>query len=136
MYGKMKEFLSKELENIREAGLYKNERVITTPQRADIKVNAGENVLNFCANNYLGLSDNSRLIEKAITEVLQQLDPHSSYLSAEEMVGKKVIVVTNLKPAKLCGIVSEGMILCAEDAAGNLSLLSPEKEMESGSGIY
>ena len=60
----------------------------------------------------------------------------AKFYTPEEMVGKKVIVVTNLKPAKLCGIVSEGMILCAEDAAGNLSLLSPEKEMESGSGIY
>ena len=51
MYGKMKEFLAKELEDIRNAGLYKEERVITTPQRADIKVNAGDDVLNFCANN-------------------------------------------------------------------------------------
>ena len=51
MYGKMKEFLTKELAGIKEAGLYKNERIITTPQKADIKVNAGEEVLNFCANN-------------------------------------------------------------------------------------
>ena len=65
MYGKMKEFLAKELEDIRNAGLYKEERVITTPQRADIKVNAGDDVLNFCANNYLGLSDNARLVEAA-----------------------------------------------------------------------
>ena len=61
----MKEFLSQELENIKAAGLYKNERIITTPQRADIKVNAGQPVLNFCANNYLGLADNKRLIEAA-----------------------------------------------------------------------
>ena len=61
----MKEFLAKELEDIRNAGLYKEERVITTPQRADIKVNAGDDVLNFCANNYLGLSDNARLVEAA-----------------------------------------------------------------------
>ena len=60
MYGKMKEFLAKELADIKAAGLYKNERIITTPQRADIKVNDGEDVLNFCANNYLGLSDNQR----------------------------------------------------------------------------
>ena len=65
MYGKFKEFLTKELADIQAAGLYKNERVITTPQKADIKVNAGEDVLNFCANNYLGLSDNKRLIEAA-----------------------------------------------------------------------
>ena len=65
MYGKFKEFLSNELAGITAAGLYKNERIITTPQRADIKVGAGSDVLNFCANNYLGLSDNSRLIEAA-----------------------------------------------------------------------
>ena len=51
----------------------------------------------------------------------------AKFYSPEEMVGKKVVVVTNLKPAKLCGILSEGMILCAEDAAGDLSLLSPRK---------
>ena len=62
MYGKFKDFLAQELANIEAAGLYKKERIITTPQRADIKVNAGEGVLNFCANNYLGLSDNTRLM--------------------------------------------------------------------------
>ena len=65
MYGKLKDFLTQELANIKAAGLYKNERIITTPQRADIKVNAGSDVLNFCANNYLGLSDNQRLIKAA-----------------------------------------------------------------------
>ena len=54
----------------------------------------------------------------------------------EEMVGKKVVMVTNLKPAKLCGIVSEGMILCAENEKGELSLLKPEREMEDGSEIF
>ena len=61
----MQQFLAQELENIKAAGLYKNERIITTPQSADIKVNAGQGVLNFCANNYLGLADNKRLIEAA-----------------------------------------------------------------------
>ena len=65
MYNNFKEFLTKELADIEAAGLYKKERVITTPQCADIRVNAGEEVLNFCANNYLGLSDNKRLIEAA-----------------------------------------------------------------------
>ena len=69
MYGKLKEFLTNELEGIKAAGLYKNERIITTPQRADIKVNAGSDVLNFCANNYLGLSDNPRLVEAAKKEM-------------------------------------------------------------------
>lgn len=56
--------------------------------------------------------------------------------SPEELVGKKVVMVTNLKPTKLCGIVSEGMLLCARDADGRLSLLTPEKDMESGSVIF
>ena len=66
MYKEFKNHLTKELQDIKDAGLYKNERIITTPQKADIAVagTAGE-VLNFCANNYLGLSDNSRLIEAA-----------------------------------------------------------------------
>ncbi|MBE6196209.1 MAG: glycine C-acetyltransferase [Rikenellaceae bacterium] len=64
MYGKMKEFLQQELESIKAAGLYKTERIICSPQRAEIEV-AGRPVLNFCANNYLGLSDNPRLMEAA-----------------------------------------------------------------------
>ena len=62
MYGKMKEHLSQTLTEISEAGLYKQERLIETPQRAAIRVK-GQEVLNFCANNYLGLSDHPRLIE-------------------------------------------------------------------------
>ena len=65
MYGRVKEDLKKELENIREAGLYKNERVIAGPQGAEIQVSGGKEVLNFCANNYLGLSGHPRLIEAA-----------------------------------------------------------------------
>ena len=68
MYGKMKEFLQKELADIREAGLYKEERIIASPQRAEIEV-VGKKVLNFCANNYLGLSDNPRLVEAAKKEM-------------------------------------------------------------------
>lgn len=64
MYGKMKEHLQRELAQIKDAGLYKSERIITSPQRAEIEV-AGRKVLNFCANNYLGLSDNPRLVEAA-----------------------------------------------------------------------
>ena len=64
MYGNFKEFLEQELQVIKDAGLYKTERVICSPQRAEIEV-AGKSCLNFCANNYLGLSDNPRLIEAA-----------------------------------------------------------------------
>lgn len=64
MYGKIKDYLQKELADIREAGLYKQERIIESPQSAAIKV-GGREVINFCANNYLGLSNNRRLIEAA-----------------------------------------------------------------------
>ena len=64
MYGKMKEHLCQTLAEIKEAGLYKNERLIESPQQAEIQV-AGKEVLNFCANNYLGLSNHPRLIEAA-----------------------------------------------------------------------
>ncbi len=57
------------------------------------------------------------------------------YYSAEEMVGKKVMVLVNLKPAKLAGVLSEGMLLCAEDAEGNLSLMTPERDMPAGAEI-
>ena len=69
------------------------------------------------------------------SQVRQIVSGIKSHYSAEEMVGKKVMVVTNLKPAKLAGILSEGMILCAEDADGNLSLMVPEKEMPAGAEI-
>ncbi len=65
MYGKFQEFLQNELENIRESGLYKNERVITTPQGAEIEVGDGKKVLNFCANNYLGLASHPRIMSAA-----------------------------------------------------------------------
>ena len=54
----------------------------------------------------------------------------------EDMVGKKLVMVTNLKPAKLCGIVSEGMIICAENAEGKLAFLTPEKDIEDGSQVF
>ncbi|MGL5683894.1 MAG: glycine C-acetyltransferase [Marinifilaceae bacterium] len=65
MYGKFQDFLKTELQSIKDAGLYKTERIIVTPQNAEIKLATGETVLNFCANNYLGLSDNARVIEGA-----------------------------------------------------------------------
>lgn len=65
MYGKFQEFLKKELNSIEEQGLFKNERIITSAQNARIKVQTGQEVLNFCANNYLGLSDNQELIDAA-----------------------------------------------------------------------
>ncbi|HBZ26485.1 MAG TPA: glycine C-acetyltransferase [Rikenellaceae bacterium] len=66
MYQNYQEFLQKEIGEIKEAGLYKKERVIVTPQQAKIKVNTGQEVLNFCANNYLGLSNSPVLVDAAI----------------------------------------------------------------------
>jgi glycine C-acetyltransferase len=63
MYGKIKDYLSKELDTIKENGLFKAERIITSPQRANISVSTGQKVLNMCANNYLGLSDNQEIID-------------------------------------------------------------------------
>src|SRR5258707_281026 len=65
MYKRLQPVLEKELNNIREAGLYKKERIITTPQSADIKTIDGKEVINFCANNYLGLSSHPEVIAAA-----------------------------------------------------------------------
>lgn len=69
------------------------------------------------------------------SQVKQIVSGIKSHYTPEEMVGKKVMVVVNLKPAKLAGVMSEGMLLCAEDAEGNLSLMIPEKSMPSGAEI-
>ncbi len=69
------------------------------------------------------------------SQTRQILSGIKAFYSPEEMVGKKVMVVTNLKPAKLAGMLSEGMILCAEDAEGNLALMKPEKDMPAGAEI-
>ena len=72
---------------------------------------------------------------KVGSRVRQIVSGIKSHYTPEEMVGKKVMVITNLKPAKLAGILSEGMILCAEDADGNLALMTPEKDMPAGAEI-
>ncbi len=69
------------------------------------------------------------------SQVKQIVSGIKSHYSAEEMVGKKVLVLVNLKPAKLAGVLSEGMLLCAEDADGVLSLMVPEKEMPAGAEV-
>lgn len=82
MFKGMKNFLGEELKKIKEDGLYKEERIITTPQRADIKVNAGQEVLNFCANNYLGLSDHPRLVKAA----KEAMDSHGYGMSSVRFI--------------------------------------------------
>src|SRR6187431_1626968 len=82
MYTKLQPFLTKELENIREAGLFKKERIITTPQGADIKTLDGKEVINFCANNYLGLSSHPRVIEAA----KRAIDTHGFGMSSVRFI--------------------------------------------------
>ena len=65
MYGSLKKHLQNEIEEIKEAGLYKTERIITSSQDAVIKISTGEEVINFCANNYLGLSNHPEVIQAA-----------------------------------------------------------------------
>ncbi|MCI5938110.1 MAG: methionine--tRNA ligase [Eubacterium sp.] len=72
---------------------------------------------------------------KVGSEVKQIVSGIRKYYTPEEMVGKKVMVLVNLKPAKLAGVLSEGMLLCAEDAEGNLALMTPEKSMPAGAEI-
>ena len=82
MYGKIKDQLAAELKSIEEAGLYKKERVITTPQGAEITVSTGESVINFCANNYLGLSSHPKVIEAA----KKTLDSHGYGMSSVRFI--------------------------------------------------
>jgi glycine C-acetyltransferase len=82
MYGKIQEHLKKQLQEIDEAGLYKRERIITSPQDAEIELNTGEKVLNFCANNYLGLSNHPKVIEGA----KKALDSHGYGLSSVRFI--------------------------------------------------
>ena len=82
MYGKLKNQLLNELKLIKEAGLYKNERTIVTPQGADIRVSSGDEVINFCANNYLGLSSHPKVIKVA----KDSLDTHGFGLSSVRFI--------------------------------------------------
>jgi glycine C-acetyltransferase len=82
MYGKLKDHLSTQLQEIDDAGLFKRERIITTPQDAVIKTTGGEEVLNFCANNYLGLSSHPRVLEAAH----KTLDTHGFGMSSVRFI--------------------------------------------------
>jgi len=82
MYGKIKDHLATELKNIKEAGLFKAERIIKTPQGAEIGLTSGQDVLNFCANNYLGLSNHPRLVQAA----KDALDSHGFGMSSVRFI--------------------------------------------------
>lgn len=82
MYGSIKEFLQAEIDTIKDNGLYKKERIITSPQGAEITINTGETVLNFCANNYLGLSSHPEVIQAA----KDALDSHGFGMSSVRFI--------------------------------------------------
>jgi glycine C-acetyltransferase len=82
MYNQYQDYLRSQIHEIKEAGLYKNERVIVSPQGAEITLNTGQTVLNFCANNYLGLSSNERLVEAA----KEALDTHGYGMSSVRFI--------------------------------------------------
>ncbi len=118
MYGKLKQHLQNELKAIDEAGLYKRERIITTPQGAEIKVNTGETVLNFCANNYLGLSSHPEVIQAA----KDALDTHGYGMSSVRFICGTQDIHKNLedKLSKFLGMEDTILYAAAFDANGGV----------------
>ncbi|MGB2458123.1 MAG: glycine C-acetyltransferase [Flavobacteriales bacterium] len=118
MYGKLKNQLLEELKSIKESGLYKNERTIVTPQGADIRVSSGDEVINFCANNYLGLSSHPRVIQAA----KDSLDTHGFGLSSVRFIcGTQDIHKTlEHKLAEFLGTEDTILYAAAFDANGGL----------------
>ena len=118
MYGKLKNQLENELSNIKEEGLYKTERIITTPQGASIKVSTGEQVLNFCANNYLGLSSHPEVIQAA----KDALDSHGYGMSSVRFICGTQDIHKNLeaKISDFLGMEDTILYAAAFDANGGV----------------
>ena len=118
MYGKLKDFLSNELEQIKSAGLFKKERIIISPQGADIKLSDGKEVVNFCANNYLGLSSHPRIIDAA----KKSLDTHGFGMSSVRFIcGTQDIHKTlEAKIAEFYGTEDTILYAAAFDANGGV----------------
>ncbi len=118
MYGKIQQHLQKEIENIKEAGLYKEERIITSPQGAEITLNTGETVLNFCSNNYLGLSSHPEVIQAA----KDALDTHGFGMSSVRFIcGTQDIHKTlEAKIAEFYGTEDTILYAAAFDANGGV----------------
>lgn len=118
MYGKYKDHLQKELENIEQSGLYKTERIITSPQQAEITLNTGKKVLNFCANNYLGLSAHPRVIEAAH----KALDSHGYGMSSVRFICGTQDIHKNLeeKIAEFFGMEDTILYAACFDANGGV----------------
>ncbi|MCB0480006.1 MAG: glycine C-acetyltransferase [Flavobacteriales bacterium] len=133
MYGKMKGMLQGELEQIKKDGLYKSERIITTSQDAVIKVSTGEEVINFCANNYLGLSSHPKVIEAAH----KTLDSHGFGMSSVRFICGTQDIHKELeqKIATFLGMEDTILYAAAFDANGGVfePLLGPEDAIISDS---
>ncbi len=126
MYAGVKERLQKELQGIKESGLYKNERIITSAQGAEISLESGQRVINFCANNYLGLANDSRLIEAAKTILDQRGYGLSSvrFICGTQDIHKEL----EAKIAEFLGTEDSILYAAAFDANGGVfePLLGPE----------
>ena len=121
MYGKLKQQLQTELDNIKEEGLYKDERIIINPQGALIKVSTGEEVLNFCANNYLGLSSHPEVIQAA----KDTLDTHGYGMSSVRFICGTQDIHKNLE-AKISNFLgTEDTILYAAAFDANGGVFEP-----------
>lgn len=133
MYGNIQQHLQAELESIKEAGLYKKERIITTPQDAVIKVSTGKEVINFCANNYLGLSSNKQVIQAA----KDAMDTHGFGMSSVRFICGTQDIHKELeqKIASFYGTEDTILYAAAFDANGGVfePLLSKEDAIISDS---
>ena len=121
MYGKLQKKLQDELSNIKEEGLYKKERIITNPQGASIRVSTGEEVLNFCANNYLGLSSHPEVIQAA----KDALDTHGYGMSSVRFICGTQDIHKNLEAKISEFLAMEDTILYAAAFDANGGLFEP-----------
>ncbi len=133
MYGKIKNHLQQEIKSIKEAGLYKSERIITSSQQAEIKLESGQEVLNFCANNYLGLSNHPELIKAA----KDSLDSHGFGMSSVRFIcgTQDIHKALEQKIAEFFGTEDTILYAAAFDANGGVfePLLSDEDAIISDS---
>lgn len=118
MYGKIKEHLQQEIDSIKNAGLYKSERIITSSQNAEIKLDSGQEVLNFCANNYLGLSNHPELIKAA----KESLDSHGFGMSSVRFIcgTQDIHKILEQKIAEFFGTEDTILYAAAFDANGGV----------------
>ncbi|MFV0341801.1 MAG: methionine--tRNA ligase [Anaerocolumna sp.] len=135
-----KKALEKPLEEVHEEQIKSTEAVIDIPEKDEIAYDDFMK-MQFQVGEIIACEEvpkSKKLLcsqVKVGSQVKQIVSGIKAYYSPEEMVGKKVMVLVNLKPAKLAGVVSEGMLLCAEDENGNLALMVPEKTMTTGAEI-